>query len=48
MMMKYVENPHASEANRAVGQRIFMQRHMMKNPSIMAKSRLAGDGKPSV
>ena len=42
-MMKE-ENPHATEANSAVYHFIFMQRHMMKKPVIMAKRMLAGMG----
>ena len=44
MIMKYEEKPHARAANREVDHRNFMQRHMMKKPSIIEKRRPAGSG----
>lgn len=44
MIMKYVEKPHAIAPNSATYQRICMHRAIMKNPVIIMKSRLAGEG----
>ncbi len=48
MIMKYEENPQAIDAKSALYHLNLKHRHMMKNPAIMANSRFAGDGSPSV
>ncbi len=48
IIMKYDEKPHAIAANKALYHLNLRHRHIMKKPAIIANSRLAGDGRPSV